>query len=389
MAITLTVPVDQLTLNQLIADGFTSLTLWYADEPDGTFADSSVTSDPSTLAAAADDEAYTFTFSFTAGTPTQWFKIRAKQGVTYSDAFLSSAFQGGAGVSLKYLRRRLGYMLGDMAVFSTTSAGTTTTAVSNRFALTRRADSYFVNKYLYRVATAEEGLISASTQGGTLTFAPAHALLVGSGAEVEVTGRWTREDYIRAINWACVEAYPILSRPIMNTGFLTIDDAHTYAVPHDILKLNSVEIESRANGSSTDATVRGQPWIQLPHKLVSEGLQQRFELDSSEYEDRRMRLTGIGFLSQMSSDDDSTECQLHNAELLLNLAAHRLYQLLASAAASSDRDFYLAQAAYYLAAYERKRGAHRTMRPPGRMWSPDSRGARRRMAYIGRNGRTG
>lgn len=389
MAVTLYVPVDQLTINQLIDDGFTTLTLWYADEPDGTFADSGITPDPATLAAAVTDETYTFTFSYSGGSPAQWFKIRGKQGSSYSDSFLSSAFQGGAGVTLKYLRRRLGYMLGDMTVATGTTNGSTTTAVSATFPITRWPDDYFAGGFIYRPTSKEDGSITASAQStGTITFSPAHGALVASAEEFEITKRWTHSDYVQAINWACIAAYPVLSRPIINTGVLTEEDVQAYTIPHDVLRVAEVEVETYPWDTATADTVgiRGYPWQKLPGETVYDGLSASYEINQPEYLGKRVRIKGQGYLSQMSLDADSTECQLHNAELLLTLAGHRLYWLAAQRAASSDRDFFTQQAQVFWQKYQEQCISQRSHRAPGRVWSDDAKGSRGRARRVGVRG---
>lgn len=381
MAVTFDVPVDPLTIQQLVDDGFTSLTLWYADEPDGTYADSGITPSPTTLALALSGETYTFAFSYSGGSASQWFKVRAKQGVTYSDTFLSAPFQGGSGVSLRYLRRRLGFMLNDMTVFTTTASADANTATCTSFDIRRWPDAYFNNSFLYRVGTGENGIIDSSTQAGAINFSPDAGSTVASGEVLEITKRWTHDEYVKAINWACVNSYPTLSRPIVNSGVMTVDDSHLYVVPQDILTINFVEIETARNPLSDDLAVRGQPWQKVPHENIYDGLQLKFELDVPEAEDKRLRITGTGYISQMASDDDSTECHPHNADLLLYKAAYRLWSLKGMDAASSDRDFYMQQAQMFDALFEKDKASFRSKRKPQFLWGADARaggGYRRR-----------
>ncbi|MFA6135028.1 MAG: hypothetical protein WC869_13515 [Phycisphaerae bacterium] len=374
MAVTFNIPVDELDVAQLIADGFTSLTLWYADEPDGVYQDSGVTPDPATLAAAVTAEDYEFEFSYSGGSPSQWFKVRAKQGISYSDIYLSSPFTGGSGVTLAYLRRRLGKMLGDMAVITTTASADANTATCTGFEVKRWPDNYFNGQFIYRPATDEDAIIDSSTQStGALNFSPDNGTTVGSGVVLEITKRWTHSEYNEAINWACVAAYPVLSRPIVNTGLLTIADTMVYTAPQDILTITSVEIESKFQPDSTDPAVRGRPWSQVPFAPLNEGLNVKFELNWPEMEDQRLRVCGTGYLSQMAEDTDSTECLQHNADLLLAKAAERLFSLMSMNAASSDRDFYIEQESRFKSLYLESKPSQRSKRSAQRRWGADAR----------------
>lgn len=374
MAVTFNIPVDELDVAQLIADGFTSLTLWYADAPDGTYTDSGVTPSPATLAAAVTAETYEFEFSYSGGSPSQWFKVRAKQGITYSDAYLSSPFTGGSGVTLAYLRRRLGSMLGDMKVITTTATGDANTATCTAFEVKRWPDSYFNGQFIYRPATGEDAIIDTSVQStGALNFSPDNGSTVASSTILEITKRWTHSEYNEAINWACVAAYPVLSRPIINTGLITIADTMVYTAPQDILTITSVEIESQFQPDSTDPAVRGRPWAQVPFAPLYEGLNVKFELNWPEREDQRLRVSGTGYLSQMASDTDSTECLQHNADLLLAKAAERLFSLSSMNAASSDRDFYIEQEQRFKGLFQENKPSQRSKRAAQRRWGADAR----------------
>lgn len=371
MAITLSVPVDPLTIEQLIDDGFTSLTLWYADEADGVYADSGVTPSPALLATASTDEDYTFIFSYSGGSPTQWFKIRAKQGVTYSDSFLSSPFVGGGGVSLRYLRRRLGKLLDDMTVLTSTTTGDADTLICANVEARRRSNDYFNGMFLYRVATGEQSVVDTSTNLGVINHTPPFSTTNTSGLSYELTRRWTFGEYNEAINWACVASYPSLSRPIINTGFQTVDDSYLYNVPQDILTLSAVEVETNTFPDSLDQAVRGQPWFGVPYEPVFDGLTLQFEV-APEAADKRLRISGTGYISQMGSDTDSTELHPHNAELLIAKAAERLWTLKAFGAASSDRDFYMTNAQMFKAMFEEGKMGRRSRRRPKKVWGVDS-----------------
>lgn len=372
MAIVLTVPVDPLTVDQLVDDGFTSLTLWYADEPDGVYADSGVTPSPATLAAAVTAENYSFIFSYSGGSPTQWFKVRAKTGVTYSDSFLSSPFVGGGGVSLRYLRRRLGELLDDMTVLTTTSGGDADTLNCTNVEARRRADGFFNNMFIYRVATGEESVVDTSTNAGVINVTPAFGTSTTSGTVYELSRRWSHSEYNKAINWACVAAYPTISRPIINTGFQSVDDSYLYDVPGDILTISSVEIETNVFPDSMDQGVRGQPWFGVPFEPVYDNLSLKFEVGTPEAADKRLRISGTGYISQMGEDTDSTELNPHNAELLIAKAAERLWLLKGYAAASSDRDFYMSNAQLFKSMFEEGKMGRRSRRRAKKVWGVDS-----------------
>jgi len=330
---------------------------------------------------------YTFTFTYSGGSPSAWFKARGKNGVTFSDLHLSSPFPGGAGVTLKYLRRTLGFLVNDLTVFTTTASADANTATSTGFDIRRWPDGHFNNAFLYRVATEESAVIDSSTQAGAINFSPDNSTTVGSGAELEITRRWTRDEYVKAINWACVNGYPTISRPIINSGIMTVDDSHLYSVPQDMLTINYVEIETERNPTSTDNAVRGQPWGMVHHEPIYDGLQLKFELSVPLREERRMRVTGTGYISQMSDDTDTTELHPHNAELLLHLAAHRLWTLSSASAASSDRDFYNQNAQMYLGLYEKNKASQRTKRKPQRRWGLEAQNSMRSSYDPRRDGR--
>lgn len=379
MAIRFTYPVDKLDHDQLIADGWTHLTLWYSDTPEGPYALGTATFDPATLAAAetAEDYSYDITSGYNAG---QYFKIRAYDGADYSDINLAKPFHGGGGTTLTALRRLVGALTGDMYVVDTTASGSTTSAVSSNQDLMQHSDGHFENWKFYHPANNEQAIVSASVRASgsaakmTLTLEPA-VTAVGSAETIELTKRWTRAAYVAAINWAVDAAYPVLHRGTINIGHRTAEDTHQYDVPLDIRKVHKVEIESYTNQTATTNASFGQPWKEVAYRVLGDGLQQTIEFKAAlPYlpSARRIRITGEAALSKMYADSDFTEASLTEADLIAALAASRLYSLLAGGAASVDRDFYKEQASFYLGMYSDLKQALARGRSPKRVWSHDA-----------------
>lgn len=381
MGITITHDLDEIQITQLIDDGYTTLKLYKSDTPDGNFTDSGVTPSPSTLAAAVTaEEPFTFTFSYSGGNPSQWFKIVAYDGVVTSSLLDSEAFSGGGGTTLTTMRQRLGRLMNVMLISTTTSAGNGggTTAIANRALFARYRDDYFGGVtdsegwYFHNVDTSEWTLISDWVQSTrTFTLSPALSAQVGSGANIEVMARWTPDDYRSAINWAIVNTFPTLCKIVTDTSILTEEDIFSYQVPNNIKVINKVEIETDINMDSTDGRTRGMPWREIPFTEIDEGLTRKLEFKRELDDGRRLRVTGTAMLSQLYNDDDYTEAIDPQVDLILYLAAHRLYAELANNSPSTDIDRYRDQANYYMAIYNENKGRRATRKRTKRFWSHD------------------
>lgn len=371
MSITIDYPVDELQLGVLIDEGWSALTLWVANSPDGVYTNAGVASVPATLSAAADDEDYTFTFEYGAGNDAQWYKVRAYDGSSnYSDINASKPFHGGGGTTLTVLRQKLGEMVNDMMVTTTTSSGSTTSAVAATREAKRRADGYFVGKYLHDTAQGDWSIVSAFTNStGTFTLDPALPSAVADEAAIEVSTRWTPDEYRDAINWAVAASFPELGRPAVNTGLRTVSNQYVYQVPADILRVSRVEIASQTNLTSTDPAVHGQPWQNFPFRRHKDGLRRFIELKRNPPDGRRLRIIGEAQLSRVYSDSDYVEMVDPQVDLLLYHAAYYLYNKLANTAPSSDVDRYREMAQHFLGLYEAKKGQYSSGRPAIMIWN--------------------
>jgi hypothetical protein len=130
MAVVFKKTFDELELRDLIAAGYTSMKLYYANSPDQQFVDSAAIVNY-TLQQLLDTNTtpYIMTFTYPFGNYSQWFKfIPFGVGVTWENS-LSSAFHGGGGVNLLTLRQRLGNETETMIKGTTTANGTPTTAI--------------------------------------------------------------------------------------------------------------------------------------------------------------------------------------------------------------------------------------------------------------------
>lgn len=369
MSVRITYPLDELQLNELVTAGWTSLTLWVADRPDGVYTNTGVTPQPATLAAMQSSATYEAVFEATSQNPAQWFRVRAYNGSTYTPLSDAAPFHGGGGTTLAVLRAALGKRLRDYVAATTTAAGTTTTAICTSFDVVRYPDNYFNNWFWRNTATGEMSQVTGFTKGtGTLTLSPAVAA-VGSGVGFELTKRWTPDEYRDALNWAIKSSYPTLSRTVISTSILTKDNVYQYQIPQDIRMLGRVEVESTTAGTSQ--ATRGHPWSDVPYTIVRDGLVQKIELKRELAAGRRLRLTGTGQLSQLYNDSDYVEIGPPQTDLLVYLAAHYLWKLLPNDAAATDIDRAEQLADYYMALYLKDRDTGAVPRTPKHYWAHD------------------
>lgn len=383
MAITVTYPMDEIQLNTLIDDGWTTLKLYYSNTPEGPYSDSGATPSPATLALILTaDEPFSASFPFPTGNGAQWFKVLAYDGSDVSSINDSPAFHGGGGTTLSVIRQRVGKLTHTMHIGTTTSAGNVggTTAIANTAKFTRFRDDYFgggtgVDGWFFNNLDAGEWTVVSDwvQSTGTFTLSPAMSAQVGSGVDFEVMARWTPDEYRDAINWAIVNCYPTLSKPIVDTGTITEEDLYSYTVPFNIRILNKIEIESGDDLTSTDARTRGMPWRRIAYDLIDDGLERKVEFKRELIEARRLRFTGTTMLNQLYNDSDYVEVIDPQVDLIVYLAAHRLYAMLANTDASSDVDRHQQQANYYLNLYEQYKKTRATRRKSKMNWSHDAR----------------
>lgn len=378
MSVTVNHPIDEVKLAQYIADSWTHLTLWYANTPDGVYANSSATVSPTTLALMSSGTDYEATFTYAGGNAGMWFKVRLYNGSTYSDINDSTPFHGGGGTTFGALRQGLGTMLNDMVIATTTSIGNTTTANISDLKVIRWPDDYFIDFFFHATALGDKSIVTDSAKtGGVITVSPA-VTSIASGVAVELTRRFTPEDYRDAINWAIAAAYPKLNRTVTVTSLRTAEDIYQIQVPQDIRVVKKVEIETDSSGLTTPltATERGHPWREIPYSLIPDGLVQFIEFKNQLPYDpaaRRLRVTGEGLLSRVYNDSDMVEIVEPQSTLLLFLAAHHLYTLPPQSSAASDREFYEAQAKYFANMYEGYKNQYASGRAPRKVWGHDQR----------------
>lgn len=372
MAVTVDYALDEIQLAQLIADGWTHLTLWYANTPDGSYANASATVSPATLALMSSGEDYEATLTYSAGSPAQWFKVLVFDGSNYSHVSDAAPFHGGGGTTLAVIRQRLGKEIRDMRVGTLTTSTTTTSAVFATGDVTRFTDDYFNQHFFHNTTRGAWTQVTDWVQSTKTATVPA-ITSQASGDSVELTARFTPDEYRDAINWAIQFAYPFLSRTIVSTALRTATNIYQFDVPHDIKSVSSLEIESSMYSSSTVAATRGHPWRDVPFKIIRDGLRQKIELESFYAPDLRLRLIGTGPLSQLYNDSDYVEEIGPQVDLIVYYAAHHLYTGLTNDAASTDIDRYKQLADHYWTLAERCKPQHSQPRPAKRMWSPQVR----------------
>lgn len=324
-----------------------------------------------TQTAAAD---FLYTFTWTAGNPAQWFKVVAWNGSNNSSLDDASEFHGGGGTTLATIRQRLiTEIRGGWTLPAT--GGTTTTAMFTSPRATRFSTAnYFNTWFLHDVTQSGWTQVSASSLSSgtlTLTLSPALASAVANGDTCELTRRFTPDELNEAINWAAVEAFPSASRVIVNTANMTNQQIYQYAVPNDMKSVLSVEIESAANAGSTVMATRGHPYTQVPFVIIREGVRQTIEIKRQYSANRRLRITGLGLASPMAVNADYCELIDPQLNILVYLAAARLFDSYMADAASTDIARYeqLAQSFHQKADLARRQ--HASARKAKRMWSPE------------------
>lgn len=386
MSVTVNYSLEETQLQDLIDSGYTTLALYYASSPDGQFQSAAVTPSPATLAAAKTaGEPYNFTFTYTNGNPALWFKVVASDGSNTTGLNDAETFHGGGGTTLQRIRQMTGKLMHGLYTGTTTSNGSTTTAICAHPRFTRRRDNYFGDTttgtdgwLFHNLSTGEWTEITGFTAStGTFTLSPAIAS-VGNGVNFEIMSRWTPEEYRDAINWAIVNTYPTLSKPVIDTSIVTEKNKFRYQVPNNIRILNNVELGTMDNDSETSLTSKWHPWRKMPYTPYDDGLNRYLEFKREPPFDEEvggyvLRLTGTAALSQLYSDTDYVEVVEPQVELIIYMAAHRLYSLLPNDAASSDIDRWSAQSQYYLALYNEFKKSFGARRKPKTMWQQDAR----------------
>lgn len=379
MTIDVTIPLSELAVADLVADGYTTLTLWYANGPSGAYANTAAVPTPTTLAAMqVAPGTWTATFSYAAGNAAQWFKVRAFNGATYSDLPESSPFHGGGGTTLAALRQKLGREIRDMRIAVATTGTTGTSLVTATPDVYRFQSSFFDGWLANNPTRLLWSPVTVSTKGAgttTITLDPAITGQVTTDS-VELTRRFTPEEYRDAINWAIQASWPILVKNIVSTDIYTANQVHQYDVPHDIKNVHSVELESWANNNSTSSTVRGFPWTPVPFLVVRDGLRQKIEFAQWYTPDLRLRVIGTGPLSQLYNDSDYVEEIEPQTDLIVYAAAFHLYRGLPNDAASTDIDRYAQLAEHYWKLQLSLRGSYAQGRPAKQGWSAEARGSR-------------
>lgn len=383
MGITIKKSLDELQLLDMQDQGYTTLALYVSNSPEGPYEDTGVTPDPATLAAAVTAEVpYIFEFAYGSGNASQWFKVLGTDGVTTSALTDSQAFHGGGGTNLETIRQKIGKITHTMHIGATTSNGAAdgSTAIADYAKFRRFRDDYFggtvgADGWIFNNLTTDTWtIVSDWTQStGTFTFSPEFAAQVASGTSFEVMARWTPDEYRDAINWAIVNSYPTLSKPVIDTDTLTEEDIFEYPIPNSIKILNKVEIESTSFSDSTDTRTRGLPWREIAYEELDDGLNRKVAFKRELDDGRRLRMTGTTMLSQLYNDSDYVEIIDPQVDIIVYLAAHRLYALLANTDASADVQRFNDQSAYFLSMYEQTKRAKASRRKPKRMWQHDAR----------------
>ena len=370
MSVTVDFPIDPMTLDELRDAGWTTIQLWYSNTPDGSYANSSATVSPTTLALMSSGEDYVATFTYSSGNRAQWFKVRAYDGANYSDLPNSRPFHGGGGTTLTYLRQLVGRELQIMETGTLTTSSNTTTGIfpATDASIARRADDYFNGQYWFNTTRGLWVSVTDWVQSTRTATVPTVAAQATTDS-IEIWQRFTPDEIRHALNWAITAAYPHLFTRVVNTSVLTAQDIYQYDVPADIFSVHSVEIESEQFITSTVAATRGHPWEQTPYAIIKDGLSQKIEFKRQYNPERRLRIQGTGLLSRLYNETDFVETIEPRLDLLVYLAAFRLYRSLPNTAASSDIDRYTALADHYWARAEKARGNLGEPRPAKQMWS--------------------
>lgn len=385
MGITIEFPLDELQLLELQDEGYTTLELYYSNAPEGPYSATNITPSPATLAAAVTAEVpYIFSFVYSSGNASQWFKVVASDGSSTSDLVDAQAFHGGGGTNLETIRQKVGKITNTMLIGATTANGAAdgSTAIANYAKFVRYRNDYFggaagADGWIWNNLDTDEWTIVTDwdQSTGTFTFSPVFDAQVTSGIAFEVMTRWTPDEYRDAINWAISNSYPVLSKPVIDTATLTEEDIFEYPVPNSIKIVNKVEIESTSFSDSEDSRTRGLPWRQIAYEEIDDGLNRKIAFKRELDDGRRLRITGTTMLSQLYNDTDFVEIVDPQVDIIVYLAAHRLYTLLINSDASTDTQRFNEQAQYFLSLYEGAKRAKASRRKPRRLWGHDAKWA--------------
>lgn len=377
MTATLPVALDELLIEALIDDGFTTLTLWVSDEQAGPYTVTAATVSPTTLALMSSTNVFKATFTYSAGTAAQWFRVVPYTGSAYAPLSNSAPFHGGGGTTLTALRRKLGRLIRDLKVGTLTTGTNTTSAVFSAADFHRFANDYFNNWILNNTTRALWSPITAWVKGAstsTATVAPAITAQV-SGDTAELTRRFTPDEYREALNWAITASYPVISKTIENTALLTASNIYRFAVPNDIKRVSSVEIESQSYQTSEVEETRGFPWKDIPFDIRRDGMRQYIELDSFYTPGLRLRVRGVGPLSQVYDETNYVEEIDPQVDYICYLAAFYLFRSLGHESAATDIDRFQGLAKHYQQLAESMKGEYGEGRPAIRMWNASTRGS--------------
>ena len=381
MSVTIKFPMDELQLDDLIANSWTTLKLYYSNTPEGPYVDTTVSPDMTLSEANTIGAPHLFTFSCLNQNPAQWFKVVAYNGITVSPLTDSQPFHGGGGTTLQAIRQKVGLFTSTMKIGTTTSTGASngSTAINTEAKFKRFRDNYFggvtgVDGWFFNnLSTNQWTVCSGWTQSsGTFTLAPALSAQVGSGVNFEVMARWTPDEYRTAINWAITYAYPYLSKTVIDISTRTEEDIFEYTIPYNIRILNKVEIEDTTFSSSTDSRTRSHPWRQISFSPLEDGTDRKIEFKVELASDRRLRFTGTTLLSLLYNDSDYVELFDPQIDLLVYLTAYRLYSSLENTDPSSDINRFDSLAQKYLQMWEVNKTKKSVRRKAKKIWQHDA-----------------
>lgn len=136
-------------------------------------------------------------------------------GSNYSHVSDAAPFHGGGGTTLAVICQRLGKEIHDVGTLTTST--TTTSAAFTTGDVTRFPDDYFNQHFFHNTTRSAWTQVTDWVQSTKIATVPAITSQV-SGDSVELTARFTPDEYRDAINWAIQFAYPFLSRTIVSTA---------------------------------------------------------------------------------------------------------------------------------------------------------------------------
>lgn len=373
MAITWDYSIDELRLASVMDDGWTHVELFTCPSPEGEYATTGVRAE---LVVGT----YEYELAYSSGSEAAYYKIAFWNGVSNSSLLGVPVLHGEGGTTLARMRQRLGLLLGDMDISTTTGNGAVdgSTAISDRALFTRRRDDFFKNRFFHRTSGGDQEwtqITGWDQSDAKFTLAPAVSTQIASGASFEVTARWTPEEYRDAINWGIRAAYPVLQREIVYDGLRTVDQRLEYKLPNHIRSVSNVMVARDANSDSTDPTIAGLPFTDVPFKPLTSGLGTYITLHRAEEGGKRMRVLGMGPLLSLYADTDYVEIVDPQVDLVLYLAAFDLYTHLTGTAAASDRDLYREQAKLYMGMFQNYKSQFSPGRRGKQMWQHEHREA--------------